>query len=90
MTLPFLYRLPRLGRQGPSPATVCSAHDLDRIDSSIAGDSINSRWRLPRSLTGLGSSAIVEPGLGVEELSCADAATRESATMLTDCIRRDC
>ena len=29
-------------------------------------DSINSRWRLPRSLTGLGGSAIVEPGLGVE------------------------
>jgi len=52
------------------------AHDLDRIDSSIAGDSINSRWRLPRSLTGLGGRAIVKPGLGVEELSCADAATR--------------
>jgi hypothetical protein len=31
-------------------------------------DSINSRWRLPRSLTGLGGSAIVEPGLGAEEL----------------------
>jgi hypothetical protein len=39
-------------------------------------DSINSRWRLPRSLTGLGGSAIVEPGLGVEESGSADATTR--------------
>jgi len=37
-------------------------------------DSINSRWRLPGSLTGLGGSAIVERGRVVEELGCADSA----------------
>jgi len=83
MTLPFFYLLARLGRRSPSPATACSA------DSSLAGDSINSRWRLPRSLTGLGGSAIVEPGLGGEGSSCADPAARRVATMLTDWIRRE-
>src|SRR4029450_11482496 len=34
-------------------------------------DSINSRWRLPRSLTGLGGSAIVEAGRGARRQSCA-------------------
>src|SRR4029453_1615913 len=48
--------------------SIHEAHQLSPLYLLARRDSINSRWRLPRSLTGLGGSAIVEPGRGARRV----------------------